>query len=330
MAEIDRVKLQTLSLDWLEHERWIQNGCPDAGSHEIRVPGYSLVIKQGVEAYDWYRHSFVPYFAVARGFSGLHEDLTRLVATTKAKYSEAARQLLADYLGPDDNFRSGWGTFLIQPFMRDLNNRSLTFYQRRFEIELPLRFLANMRELSSSGNFDPHLSRFRDRAGSLKKGSAAEYIKDGFKEYPVLSSVANLAFHQHLRNAVAHNAYTISQGGLRSLDGHLSMTKDAFVQHLEALQTLQNAVIWLFMSRFEEDRSALSSNGVLSIAWGQSADTKKPCLSIFQLAPFYSLDVRLEWLDKIVLHRKGDRLITLLGRGPTIEGPIPSEAGRTS
>jgi hypothetical protein len=325
MPEVDRGKLADLMLTWLEHEHWIQDGCSQPANHKLRVPGYKTVVQQGQEAYAFYRHSFVPYFSAALGYSGLVEDITRLVDDLKAKYPELTSQLLADYVEPDEHFRAQWGNLFDTVLYSGLTHDSLLQYQRKFEVELPLRFLTNIRELAKTGSFDPKLTRFRDRSGNLKKGILVQHVRDGFKQYPHLSSIVKLSYDSKLRNAVGHNAYTISDGRLRSIDGRVQLSTEEFVRRLEALQTLQNTILWLFMSRYEEDRSALSANGIVAIGWGWQSDQKGAHLSIFQLAPFFLLDKGVHWLDHIILAESEGKLITRLGGAPSVEGPMPAE-----
>lgn len=323
MTEIDFAKLRRLMVDWSEHEHWIQNGCRNATAHELCVPGYQVVARQGAEAYDLYRHSLVPYFATAHGFGGLHEDLATLVNEVKKKHPELTSWLLGDYLEPDAIFRAQWNNLFDAVSHEGLTHQSLLHYQRKFEIELPLCFLANVEELWRTGSFDPELSRFRNRSGKLKKGMVAQHIRDGFAAFPALRSAVALAYNAKLRNAIAHNAYAIDQTRISALDGTVALTESEFVVHLDALQALQNAVVWLFSSRFNEKPSCFRSTGVLTIAWGRIPGSAKPHLFIFQLAPFFNLTRQAQWLHKVVLQDVDGRLVTRLGNAPAIEGPIP-------
>ena len=170
---VDQEKLTGLMALWIEHEFWIQAGCPESQRHWIVFPGYASIAEQDVRGYDAYRHSLVPYFAEAQGFRGIHDSLQKLVGDAEAKHPALFNELMAQYEDPDGRFRAQWGNLFCSIFNDGLSHRTLLDYQKKFEIELPLCFLAQLRELVTKGSFDKNLDRCA--AGSYRRWSAAPH-----------------------------------------------------------------------------------------------------------------------------------------------------------
>ena len=290
------------------------------------VPGYNTLTGQDLRAYDLYRHALVPYLAKSQGFAGLHDDLQRMIDDARMQHPQLLERLVNAFENPTDRFRVQWGNLFGNMFYDGLSHQTLQEYQRKFEVELPLCFLANLREIVSAGTLDLDLNRFRDRTGNLKKGVVVQYIKDGLANYPVLAAVANRAYHVKLRNAVAHNAYRLDAKEVRALDNCFVLSRREFLSCFGALQVLQNAVVWLFMSS-QRDLSSLESKGVLAVGWvcgGGGADTT-PQVVVYQIAPFRHIDRTSAWLQNVLLEERDGRLVTRLGNSSINEGQITRE-----
>lgn len=326
MCDVDSQKLKLFLVVWLAHEYWIQGGCKDSDRPDQMVPGYNTLTSQDLRAYDLYRHTLVPYLAKSQGFAGLHDDLQRMVDDARMQHPVLLERLVNAFENPPDRFRVQWGNLFGNMFYDDLSHQTLQEYQRKFEVELPLCFLANLREIVSEGILDLDLNRFRDRVGNLKKGVVAQFIKDGLPNYPVLEAVANRAYHVKLRNAVSHNAYRLDAGEVRALDNSFVLSRSKFLSCFGALQVLQNAVVWLFMIS-QRDISSLESKGVLAIGWvcgGGGAETV-PQVIIYQLAPFCHLDRSSAWFQNVLLEERDGRLVTRLGDSSINKGEITRE-----
>ena len=323
---VDQEKLTGLMALWIEHEFWIQAGCPESQRHWIVFPGYASIAEQDVRGYDAYRHSLVPYFAEAQGFRGIHDSLQKLVGDAEAKHPALFNELMAQYEDPDGRFRAQWGNLFCSIFNDGLSHRTLLDYQKKFEIELPLCFLAQLRELVTKGSFDKNLDRFRDRAGSLKKGVIAQFIIDGLSSYSELHSIVASGYLPKLRNAVGHNAYVIENDVFRAIDNELTLTRLEFSQCFNALQTFQNAVIWYLRTQHTQF-AGLNTKGVIALGWAESSEpgNRYSQLMVFQLAPFYNVDPACSWLRNISIAIDGNFLVTELSNSHPIRGEYVKE-----
>lgn len=320
---IDRQKVNQLQLSWLKHEHWVQAGCPTDPPHELSVPGYVSVAGDAPEAYDYYRHSFVPFFADLEGFRGLFGDLTVLVSDLEQSFPEESAEMFDQFGTPDDTFKAQWGNLFDALSHDGLSHRTLQTYQRKFEIVLPLHFLTNAKQLLTEGTFDPQLNQFRNRTGQLTKGHLVSNLLSGFDDYPVLKDVLNQAYSTDLRNAIAHNSYVIEDNAVRSLDGKVELPGRSFLRSLNALQALQNGVLWLLMTRSDYDPGTLKAAGVVGVVWGWIED--HPHMSVLQLAPFFELHSGKLWFEEVELAEEGSELRTVLGDSQPTMGPVPDE-----
>lgn len=316
-----------LQVDWLQHERWVQSGCPKG--HTLRVPGYAEVAQDGV-AYRFYRHSLVPFLAEAGRFQGTHKELRELLSELLDCAESTTQKMLRDFEGPQDKFKIQWNNLFDIKFIGPLSTSATSLYLRKFEVEMPLRFLAHLRQLDSEGTYDNGLSRFLDNKGKLKKGVVANYIAEGFSRFPTLRRVLKLAYDTKLRNAIAHNEYQIlDESRIRGLDGSFSLNLSDFTKHLFALQTIQNAVLWLLSGQdFDErDLIQLRSSGIVSVAWVPKLASNPPELVIFQLGSFFELDPKASWLTEAHFQCDEHSVRTRIGPARELAGkmvaPVP-------
>lgn len=313
MTPIDTTKYMTLLLNWLHHEKWIQEGCGDSQSHELLVPGYDFVAKQSLEAYGYYRHAFVPFFAEAEGFNNLHVDLLKLVKDNNQSNNEGMNKFFSTYSGPKEEFRAQWNNLFDRFFHDGLTHETLGWYQRKYEVELPLKVLAHLCQVKERLEIDEHLTKHRDKRGNLIKGSLIEYVKRVTQHsYPALYLTVSQAYKSKLRNAIGHNSYTLTGGIFRALDGSIVLTKDEFAYTFKALHVLCNSTLWLLSAL--GDHSELTIFGVLGIGWlPRKGHSTIPTICIFQLQPFFQLDPHLRWLDSVSFKTSATEVFTTLG-----------------
>ena len=329
MPEVDEHKLNKLMAIWVEHEFWIQAGCPDPRNRQLQFPGYGILSNQDVRGYGLYRHALVPYFAEALGYPQVHESLLALIERARADHPTLFAEMLAEYENPDNRFRAQWGN-LFGNIVRDgLTHSSLTDYQAKYEVELPLCFLAQLREIVTQDTLDVQLQRFRDRNGSLRKGVLVQYIIDGLGDFPGFLGAIERGYQVRLRNAVGHNTYDINNGVLSSLDHNYRITEEEFREIFRALQIVQNAIVWFLMSR-ESDLTNLKTKGILGVGWDieNRGESEFPTILVFQLAPLYMLDTECEWLTQATLSVGDEDLTTVLPDDYPITGEMTPDIMR--
>lgn len=273
-----------------------------------------------------YRHSLVPFFAEAYGFAGVHESLVSLVDDAEKLAPDLFSQFMSSYEVPEERFRAQWGNLFGQIVHNGLSHQTLMLYQRKFEAELPLFFLAQLREIVTNGTVDVHLDRFRDKKGNIKKGVIVNYLIDGLSNYKKLCAVVSEGYQPKLRNAIGHNSYVIEKRFFRALDQDFRLSGDEFSHCFSALQVIQNAVLWFLMSR-NLWSSELSTKGVVAIGWAKISDSVEgyPQLLIYQLEPFYSFEPECGWLRRVSIRKNGDLLLTELSESHSMTGEIDAE-----
>ena len=323
MPQVDQSKFTALMGLWITHENWIQAGCPLSDPPQTAFPGYQVLSEQDIEGYALYRHALVPYFAAAFGFDSLHDSLTELFDDAESVDPGAFASLMAPYKNPDSRFRAQWGN-LVEPVFHDgLDHQTLLGYQKKFEVELPLCLLAQVRELVSIGTFDPNLTRFRDNSGNLKKGVLAQYVIDGLRTYSGLHCALEKGYRPRLRNAVGHNTYEIVGDEFRALDSDFRISREEFSECLNALQVFQNAILW-YLASAGLKREDLGTQGVVAIGWVPESVDDVGCqqLLVFQLEPFFELDSDCSWLSGITVSERDNEIATTLADSPAIRGGV--------
>lgn len=297
ISQVNKAKLDRLMMTWMEHERWIQEDDKRSQTHIIKFPGYGLLSGADLQAYDIYRHSMVPYFSKAEGFPNVHESLEELIHYAQAKDSKLFSALSNHYEDPSDKFLAQWGNVFGTVYYTGLTHEVLLEYQRRYEVDLPLCFLAHLRELVTRGSIEFSLDRFRDGNDSLKKGVIIQYIIDGLRSFPELQNATRLAYQPKLRNAIGHNAYTITKNRFRAFNNEYELSVEEFYNCFTALQVVQNTVLSYFLSR-RTINSSLTTKGILAIGWGLAEKNKSniPVLVVYQVEPFFRKDPTCEWL----------------------------------
>lgn len=323
LISIETAKLNDLMTVWIEHERWIQAGCSEGQSHIVRFPGYLFLAEQDVRGYGMYRHALVPFFSEAYGFSGVHESLMSLINDAEKLAPDLFSRIMSLYEIPEERFRAQWGNLFGPISHNGLTHQTLLSYQQKFEVELPLFFLAQLREIVTKGTVDENLDRFRDKKGNLKKGVIIQYLIDGLSNYNELCAVVSEGYQPKLRNAIGHNSYVIEKRAFRTLDQGFRLTDDEFSHCFKALQVIQNATLWYLMSR-NSWSSELKTKGIVAIGWAIISDSVEdyPQLIIYQLEPFYSLEPECGWLRRVTIRQEGNLLLTELSELHSMSGEL--------
>lgn len=326
MLEADEKKLNSVMALWAEHEFWIQAGCPDLHNHCVRFPGYSTLGSQDARGYGLYRNALVPYFAEALGYPRVHESLIALIECAEQRHPALVAEMLVQYEYPKDRFCAQWGNLFRNMFRDGMTHSSLADYQAKYEVDLPLCFLAHLREIVSDGTLDVQLQRFRDGNGRLRKGVIAKYLIDGLHDFPELQAAFEKGYKAKLRNAVGHNAYTLDDGVFSSHDRDYRITNQEFRDIFEAIQIVQNAIVWFLISQ-RSNHTNLATKGILGVGWNVESDLENdiPSILVFQLAPFYMLDESCAWLTQARVSVGDDGLTTILSDNYPIKGKLSPE-----
>jgi hypothetical protein len=322
MEPPNQLKVRALGQAWARHERWVNAGCTGADYHELEVPGYTA-LAQRPEAYAFYRSSLVPFLQRFDGYPDVTSSLQELVQEVRGLHAEQAEALLAHYEQRTARFRAQWDNLFHLEHDIQLSHSALLAYQQKYEVELPLVFLCHLVLLRASGKFDPELRTLRDRHGGLQKGRVIQQLADCLPAGTPLAAVVRCAYNSHLRNAIAHNAYTLTEGGLKGVETTLAVDDAAFRDHVVALQTLHNSIVWLFVAGLQAV-GGLEGAGVLGIGWGAS-DDGEPIVGVLQLEPFFALDPAAAWLSHISARVCDGTVHTQLGGCASIGGPLVAE-----
>jgi hypothetical protein len=322
MEPPNQLKVLALSQAWARHERWVNAGCTGTDYHELEVPGYAALAERP-EAYALYRSSLVPFLQGFDGYPHVTSELQELVQEVRGVHAEQAKALMSHYEQRTEEFRSQWDNLFHLEHDIQLSHAALLAYQQKYEVELPLAFLCHLVLLQASGKFDPELPTLRDRRGGLQKGKAIQQLAARLPSGTPLGEVVRSAYNSQLRNAIAHNAYTLTEGGLKGVGTTLTVDQAAFRRHVVALQTLHNSIVWLFAAGLQAV-GGLEGAGVLGIGWGAS-DNGEPMVGVLQLEPFFALDPAAAWLSHMAAKVCGRTVHTQLGVSASIEGPLVPE-----
>jgi len=318
---IDENKRLDLLHRFVSHERWVQSGCPPDSPPADVVPGYSLLSSQAPGAYGLYRNSLVSYLGELRGYGDFYEQLETLVADNERDHPGEIAGFWQTHHLPDTKFIEQWRNLFDPQQSAGLTHQNCFRYQQKYEVELPLVVLAQLRQINSEGVLDIALDRFRDRTGKFKKGVIADYIVAGLGTYPALVRVVKEAYQPKLRNTIGHNEYCLVGDEIRSLDGQITVTSDQFFRAYLSLQEVHNAIVWL-LARERTPNVELARYGILSIGFRPNQSGRLPVMDVLQLEPFRQLDMQATWLTNVKFEVHSDTLHTHLDSAPIQEGVV--------
>lgn len=247
--EIDPDKFIALSKKFAEHEGWIQEGCSKGKEPSNTIPGYLALASQDPRAYGLYRNDMLVYLADLRGYGNFFNQIIKLITECESKYPPEMTLFWKAHENPAENFRGQWRN-LFDPFTStSLTHQNCYKYQQKYEVEFVLIVLAQLRQINSGKGFDASLNRFRDNKGKFRKGVIANYIIDGFQEFPEFRKVLISAYDPNLRNIIGHNEYKLCGGTINSLDRKYTITERQLFYSYLCLQEVHNAILWLFSHR---------------------------------------------------------------------------------
>ena len=210
----------------------------------------------------------------------------------------------------------------VQPPL--LSQQSVFFYQQKYEIELFLKFFSQLREIEKTGKFDKSLTRFRDKAGKFRKGNLIKFFLAGFKNQPNLLNCLEKAYSLNLRNIIGHNEYRFIKNEIVSIDSSLSLSENEFGESLFCIQSIQNLVYWFLAHNRRPDKS-LGNCGVLGCHFIGLSDKVIPAIAVIQLSPFFLIDKKQSWLNKVSVFFHNDKIITQVGELAKVDGPLLPE-----
>jgi len=307
LHEIDPRVLESLTRGFAAYDRAMELGALPHPHAAQSVPGYTMVSRQGGEAFSFYRDWLLALVAELRGSGKLLQDLSNVAQDAKATNPSRYAELLAGYESQRDRYRLQWRNLFLHGEVKELDHAAVHVYGQKYEVEWPLIFLADLRHMVQPGGGDGDIDRFRDARGKLRKGVMVDYIVAGLGSYPTLKAAIENGYRPQLRNAIAHNEFVLDADGLSPLDRGWRVGRDEFVSVLLDLQEVQNAALWT-INHFTRTPEELIGGGVISLGWVPLDEMETPTVYAFQLLPFFELDPDAKWLSPIRVERK-DRVI---------------------
>jgi hypothetical protein len=320
---IDSEKYLDLSTKFALHEEWVQKGCPTDKRPETTIPGYFALASQNGDAYGFYRRSLLPYLSEARGKQHFFQEFSQIITECEVNYPEAMALFWQAHNLPTEKFIGQWDNLFERFESTKLAHENCFKYQQKYEIEHPLIFLAQLRQICSKKGFDKTLNRFRDNQKKLKKGVVANYIVDGFENYSKVKELILTAYNPKLRNLIGHNNYKISGNQINSLEEPYTVTGTEFWNSYISLQEVQNVILWLLSGPKTVDLE-LAKYGVAAVGFElEDAIANPSSMYIFQIHPFRTIDPKANWLNRIRFSVKGGVLNTNLS-------PVDNHSGEIS
>lgn len=324
MVEVDPEKVRSLQLKWIQFEHWWQQSRSDPDAAPRDFPGYTMISRHGSDAWSFYRDWLLVVFAELRGVGALYEEAVQLVDVCRSTNPAGFAEFVQAHSSVPADFHVQWNNLFYDTSWGELDHNTVNVYVRKYEVEWPLVFWAQLVEVGLGKPFDHTLERFRDRSGNLRKGGLAQHVKRSLSGYETLQKAWSHGYVPKLRNAIGHNRYSIDNGRFKALDSDIDENSAEFFSHLASLQEFQNCALWI-VNRLSVDTSTLRAKGVVSGGWVIGGRTDDPDLMLFQLQPFYYLDPQASWLSDIELRVEGAHLTTRYGGDFPIEGPIDPE-----
>ncbi len=313
---------------WL-HEKWVQQECPieAAPSEDDAIGWYGWLMEQEPEAYTLFRIALGEYLCETQGFGAMLSDVKRLFSDCDRMYPQEMMHFWSHYEDPPLEFNAQWRNIWPISTRMAFEPTDLFWYQEKYEVDLFLVVLAQLRSIRLGSGWDEYLCNLRDSRGKLKKGVAVDFVLGGLGGYAGLHRDLEIAYDPRLRNTIGHNMYTVVDNTLKSLDGEIEVSVLEFVDACLALQNVQNSILWM-LSRKQIDLRPLVGCGVVTTMLLGDGDRVPVSL---QLAPFFEIDSEAAWLDQVcVAWDDGDDTFVLQlphtsGYGAAISQPLAAD-----
>ncbi|MCX5781807.1 MAG: hypothetical protein NT145_03755 [Elusimicrobia bacterium] len=319
---IDQKLIDELTLRFGRHEDWINSGCETNKRPENPIKEYFLLGKQNTKAYNYYRHKLYYFIRWARNSSKYIDEISDLFKIAKKNAIEMEK--LASFVKTEDIHRKFKNQFhnsieiFDENISKIINHKIIYFYQQKYEIEFVLIFLFQLINIIMKGSYDSDLNKFRDTKGKLIKGKIIENIISGTKSFPEIKKIIEKAYNKDLRNTIGHNEYRLKNECVYSMDGKITISKDKFMESLFVLQEIQNAVLWLIFTYFDEDDlNETKKCGIVSI--GYSPNGMSPKIYLFQLWPFFEIS-DASWIEEVSINVEKERMETKIWDGSIFTG----------
>ena len=137
MHEIDPRVLESLTRGFAAYDRAMELGALPHPHAAQSVPGYTMVSRQGGEAFSFYRDWLLALVAELRGSGKLLQDLSNLAQDAKATNPSRCAEVLAGYESQRDRYRLQWRNLFLHGEVKELDHAAVHVYGQKYEVEWP-------------------------------------------------------------------------------------------------------------------------------------------------------------------------------------------------
>lgn len=295
MLEISSEKVYGLKKKWLCHEVNIQK----QNIKEINFPIYLFADRLGKEGYFFCRNYYYKLFFIELDAKeNLLSEFKKIMSDLEKDSKSDFNLIIKEYLRFDEKFFIQWDNIFDKNFTHKgtITKELLSSYQYKYEIEYFLKFLSTLRKYISDKELDFCLDKYKDNQGKYKKGVLADYVKKGFKDYPIFKDLLNYAYISKLRNMIGHNEYQFSENGIANIDNTYNINNKDFFDTYNSLQLL-HGIIQNYFSMLTFNKEVLKEKGILAIGWAK--ENEEIVLFIYQLNLFFKLSKEKDFIYEV-------------------------------